>query len=278
MDYAIQHRKNENRDRRNSAIITFLISLLIFIGIFFYQFTKITEKPEEVTTMLINFGDNLNGNQIAEPAHQEGSLSASNEPNETSPEVDKEPVVKEKIITGVNPATSTPKVEKVKPSKKKIVSKPTTTTPTKKKTTKTTKTNSEAGTGDGKGNAAIGNLLKGRGTNKGNQGNDGVAGNAGDPLGGNGNGDSKIGVDRQLISFIPGTMGRGGKQPAHNCSASGTISLSYTVDKAGNVTSAHRSGGTTDACISATSIQWVRKYVKAERANFSSTGTYKISF
>ncbi len=68
-------------------------------------------------------------------------------------------------------------------------------------------------------------------------------GNSGDPLGGNGDGDSKIGVDRKLISYIPGTMGKGGEQPSHNCTANGTITISYTVDKAGNVISARRSSG-----------------------------------
>ena len=73
MDYLIQHKKTEEKDRRKSAIITLLISLLLFLGMFFYQFTKITEKPEQVTTMLINFGDNRNGAQIEAQAKQEGS-------------------------------------------------------------------------------------------------------------------------------------------------------------------------------------------------------------
>ena len=73
-------------------------------------------------------------------------------------------------------------------------------------------------------------------------------------------------------------MGRGGNQPSQNCSASGSIRVSYTVDKAGNVVSARRSGGVSDPCVVSTSVSWVKKYVKAERANTSSTGTYKIVF
>ena len=53
---------------------------------------------------------------------------------------------------------------------------------------------------------------------------------------------------------------------------------SITVDKAGNVVSARRSGGISDACVASTSVAWVKKYVKAERANTSSTGSYKITF
>ena len=290
MDYIIQHKKNEEKDRRRSAIITLLISLLLFLGIFFYKFTKITEKPEQVTTMLINFGDNRDGAEVEEPANQEGSLAANSEVTEpieevvpeAKPEPIKEmakPVVKEKIITGTNTKVSTPKAEKVVKAKTPTKSTPTkTTTPKKASQAKAATPNSTTGSGDGKGTAAIGNLLKGRGTKTGTQGTSGTTGNAGDPLGGDGNGDSKIGVDRKLVGFIPGTMGRGGAQPSHNCSASGSINIAYTVDKAGNVISARRSGGVSDACVVSTSVSWVKRYVKAEKSNSSSTGTYSITF
>ena len=290
MDYIIQHKKNEDKDRRRSAIITLLISLLLFLGIFFYKFTKITEKPEQVTTMLINFGDNRDGAEVEEPANQEGSLAANSEVTEpieevvpeAKPEPVKEvvkPVVKEKIITGTNTKVSTPKAEKVVKAKTPTKSTPAkTTTPKKASPAKAATPNSTTGSGDGKGTAAIGNLLKGRGTKTGTQGTSGTTGNAGDPLGGDGNGDSKIGVDRKLVGFIPGTMGRGGAQPSHNCSASGSINIAYTVDKAGNVISARRSGGVSDACVVSTSVSWVKRYVKAEKSNSSSTGTYSITF
>lgn len=290
MDYSIQHKKNEEKDRRRSAILTLLFSLLLFLGIFFYKFTKITEKPEQITTMLINFGDNRDGAEVEEPANQEGSLAANSEVTEpveeivpdSKPEPVKEvvkPVVKEKIIAGTNTKVSTPKAEKIVKAKTPTKSTPTkTTTPKKASSTKATTPNSNTGTGDGKGTAAIGNLLKGRGTKTGTQGTSGTTGNTGDPLGGDGNGDSKIGVDRKLIGFIPGTMGRGGAQPSHNCSASGSIHIAYTVDKAGNVISARRSGGISDACIVSTSVSWVKSYVKAEKSNSSSTGTYSITF
>jgi outer membrane biosynthesis protein TonB len=292
MDYTIQHKKNQEKDRRKSAFFTFLVSLLIFLGIFFYKFTKTIEKPEQITTMLINFGDEKNGADLEEPTNQEGSLAANTEMvvPEILPEVVPEPkpepkvepakpIVKEKFLTGNNTKVSAPKVEKTtKASKTPTKAAPTKTTPSKTSATKATTANSKTGTGDGKGTAAIGNLIKGRGTKTGTQGTNGTTGNAGDPLGGNSNGDSKIGIDRKLIGFIPGTMGRGGAQPAHNCSASGTISISYTVDKAGNVISARRLSGVSDACISSNSVLWVKKYVKAEKANSSSTGVYQITF
>ena len=290
MNYIIQHKKNEEKDRRRSAIITLLISLLLFLGIFFYKFTKITEKPEQITTMLINFGDNRDGAEVEEPANQEGSLASNSEVTEPVEEVVPEakpepvkavvkPVVKEKIITGTNSKVSTPKAEKVVKAKTPTKSTPAkTTTPKKATPAKATTPNSTTGSGDGKGTAAIGNLLKGRGTKTGTQGTSGTTGNAGDPLGGDGNGDSKIGVDRKLVGFIPGTMGRGGAQPSHSCSASGSINIAYTVDKAGNVISARRSSGVSDACVVSTSVSWVKRYVKAEKSNSSSTGTYSITF
>ena len=290
MDYIIQHKKNEEKDRRRSAIITLLISLLLFLGIFFYKFTKITEKPEQITTMLINFGDNRDGADVEEPANQEGSLASNSEVTEPVEEVVPEakpepvkavvkPVVKEKIITGTNTKVSTPKAEKVVKAKTPTKSTPAkTTTPKKATPAKATTPNSTTGSGDGKGTAAIGNLLKGRGTKAGTQGTSGTTGNTGDPLGGDGNGDSKIGVDRKLVGFIPGTMGRGGAQPSHSCSASGSINIAYTVDKAGNVISARRSSGVSDACVVSTSVSWVKRYVKAEKSNSSSTGTYSITF
>ena len=278
MNYTLNHKEKEQQDRRKSAIITAVVSLAVFLVIFLYKFTRIVPQEEVVTTMLINFGDNQNGNQTEEPANQEGSLATNAEieiPEPVSePNVNPKPTVHERIISGNNAKISAPKPEKVEKNLKN------TTKSTTNKTSTTKKSNNTAAKaqGDGKGTAAIGNLIRGRGNNSGNQGNAGTNGNAGDPLGGDGNGDSKIGVDRKLIGFIPGTMGRGGSQPNHNCSASGTINISYTVDKAGNVISARRSSGVSDACVVSTTVSWVKQFVKAEKGNTSSTGVYKITF
>lgn len=279
MNYTIDHKSNEQKDRRKSAVITAVVAILAFLIIFFYKFTRLIPQEEVVTTMLINFGDNQNGDGAEEPANQEGSLASDEAvtvPEPVSePKPQPTPVVKEKIITGNNTKVTAPKSEKVEKTVKN-----TSKTTTKKTTTPSAKTsNTKANAkGDGRGTAAVGNLIRGRGTNPGSQGTNGTTGNAGDPLGGDGNGDSRIGVDRKLVGFIPGTMGRGGSQPSHNCSSSGTISISYTVDKAGNVVSARRSGGISDPCAVSTTVGWVKQYVKAERANTSSSGTYKITF
>ncbi|WP_312345452.1 ferric siderophore ABC transporter substrate-binding protein [Chryseobacterium binzhouense] len=285
-------RNEENKDKIKSAVLSVLIWSAILLFVFIYKMKpKPSEKePEIVTTMLINFGDNRNGAGIDEPANQEGSLAAqavenSNEPVENAvsepktiitpdpkPE-SKKTEAKDRIITGNNTKATAPKKEVSETNKKSTAS----------STVKSTKSsantaNSKTGSGDGKGTAAIGNLIKGRGTKSGSQGTGTGIGNDGDPLGGDGNVDSKVGIDRRLVGYIPGTMGRGGTQPSHNCSASGSITIAYTVDKAGNVVSARRSGGTSDPCVVSTSVGWVKRYVKAEKAPVSSTGTYNITF
>lgn len=287
METITQHQRNERKDQLKSATITALITALLFLLIFYYQFVREIPKEEKVTTMLINFGDNRNGNGAEEPANQEGSLASSEIyiPEELkTPEPTSEKAVEtpktvekpaEKLVTGKSEKATIAKSDK----KEKVADKTTTASKTTtSKTSSVANTSNKKAQGDGQGTAAIGNLIKGRGTKSGSQGNDGATGNAGDPLGGNGNGDSKIGVDRKLISFIPGTMGRGGEQPPHNCDASGTVNIAYTVDKSGNVTSARRGSGISDPCVVTAAIIWVKKYVKAEKATTNSTGVYKITF
>lgn len=284
-----QHKRDERIDKLKSATLTALISALLFLLIFYYQFVREIPKEEKVTTMLINFGDNRNGNGAEEPANQEGSLASADIyiPEELkTPEPQPQEIVEtpkavekpaEKIITGKSEKTSAVKTEKSEKKSTKS-SETTASKTTTAKTSSTSNTTAKNAQGDGQGTAAIGNLIKGRGTKTGTQGTDGTVGNSGDPLGEKGDGDSKIGVDRKLISYIPGTMGKGGEQPSHNCTANGTITISYTVDKAGNVISARRSSGISDPCVVTAAVIWVKKYVKAEKASTNSTGTYKITF
>lgn len=76
METITQHQRNERKDQLKSATITALITALLFLLIFYYQFVREIPKEEKVTTMLINFGDNRNGNGAEEPANQEGSLAS----------------------------------------------------------------------------------------------------------------------------------------------------------------------------------------------------------
>lgn len=89
---------------------------------------------------------------------------------------------------------------------------------------------------------------------------------------------TKIGKDRILTAFIPGTMGKAGKLPSHNCKTKGQLVMFITVDKAGNVTSAGRSSGIKDACNVTAAVIWTKKYVKAKKSQNISQGTYTIVF
>ena len=297
--------KEDRTDQVKSGIITAVIWSVILFFLFWYKIVeKIPAQQELVTKMLINFGDNRNGNGTEEPAPQEGSMASETETKtlETTTAIsdskkntptkvvdtkaEKKESQTEKIITGTNEKHLIKTTEKS--DNKKVITEEKTSknkiqndnnTNHKSNASKATANgNNNSKKGDGKGNNAIGNLIAGRGKNPGSQGDGSGIGNNGDPLGGDGNGDSKIGIDRKLVGFIPGTMGKGGAQPTHNCSASGNILIAYTVDKSGNVTSAKRNSGITDPCAVATTTAWVKKYVKAEKANTVSTGVYSISF
>lgn len=89
---------------------------------------------------------------------------------------------------------------------------------------------------------------------------------------------TKIGKDRTLTAFIPGTMGKSGKLPSHNCKTKGQLVMFFTVDKAGNVTNTRRSSGIKDACNITAAVIWMKKYVKAKKSNNISQGTYTIVF
>jgi hypothetical protein len=89
---------------------------------------------------------------------------------------------------------------------------------------------------------------------------------------------TKIGKDRILTAFIPGTMGKAGKLPSHNCKTKGQLVMFITVDKAGNVTNAGRSSGIKDACNITAAVIWTKQYVKAKKSQNISQGTYTITF
>lgn len=240
--------------------------------------------PVELTEMRLNYGDNTNGKGLEEPKEEQGS-PAPLEAKDNKPE-SVEISKNSKIITERDTPENTvpiPTRTKETSTSNKSDSKKTNIVSNSDKTNNKRSSSKgeikkENATGDGKGNAAIGNLLKGRGTKAGSQGSSSGVGNYGDPLGGDGDGNSLIGIDRKLVGFIPGTMGRGGAQPKHECTASGSITIAYTVDKSGKIISTKRQSGISDPCVVSTATSWVKQYVKAEASSVSSKGTYKIVF
>lgn len=89
---------------------------------------------------------------------------------------------------------------------------------------------------------------------------------------------TSIGKDRSLTAFIPGTMGKAGKLPSHNCTTKGELVMSFMVDKNGTVTSAGRSSGINDKCTTTAAVIWLKQYVKAKKSTSNSKGTYTIKF
>lgn len=92
----------ERKDQLQSAVITLIISLLVLLFIYFYQFTRIREKQEVVTTMLINFSENTEMQQsVKENTTLQHSKPTSQKSVEQVPQLESvAPTQPEKIITG----------------------------------------------------------------------------------------------------------------------------------------------------------------------------------
>ena len=92
----------ERKDQLQSAVITLIISLLVLLFIYFYQFTRIREKQEVVTTMLINFSENTEIQQsIKENTTLQHREPTSQKSVEQVPQPESvAPTQPEKIITG----------------------------------------------------------------------------------------------------------------------------------------------------------------------------------
>lgn len=287
--------------KRDSAIITSVISVLILLLVITYKSTFTTVTPPSYIGL--DFGTDEVGMGKEEPIdgelmqgdggtienpNEESSAAAENNPEKSSDnfltdESSDESsglIAKKEKESAASKATKTTK-NKVQNSTHKNSA----TSNTNNNSNSSSKNNKKAGIGEGKsggnpqGNAALGNIIKGKGSNPNSkgQGNGNRPGNEGDPAGGVGSGGT-IGGDRKLISVIPGTMGRGGKKPEHDCSAKGTVYFKYTVDRNGNITSANRSAGVSNTCLVNTGISWIKKYVKADKGTSSASGTYEIKF
>jgi len=111
----------ERKDQLQSAVITLIISLLVLLFIYFYQFTRIREKQEVVTTMLINFSENTEIQQsIKENTTLQHREPTSQKSVEQVPQPESvAPTQPEKIITG-NAEFKVKKNEEPKPQKKEI--------------------------------------------------------------------------------------------------------------------------------------------------------------
>lgn len=289
---------NENKKERIiSGCITFIISVIVLILIFLFKTTYTTVNPPsyidinfQTDELGANYGQDEVGLGDEEPADQDVLLGNGGDPlaenissNNDIPDK-QEPIENKKYLTDASAkdAVSTPikKTEKLK--KKTEIKKTISSNPSNSKNSdKSNGKNGNQSGGNPKGNAALGALLKGKGTSTSSKG-EGTGGkpgqNQGVETGGSGSGGVGIGNGRKLVSWIPGTNGKSGKAPVNNCTESGTITFSYTVNKNGDVTSVERTSGKSNTCMVNAGKKWIKEYVKAEKANSISSGTYKINF
>ncbi|MDR2122260.1 MAG: ferric siderophore ABC transporter substrate-binding protein [Flavobacteriaceae bacterium] len=288
-------RFTENKKERVlSGIITFLISALLLFFILTYKTVFTTITPPSYIDILFEMEDDLGANYGTdavglgeeEPIEQDVLSGAGGGALIENPESAASSAADQKENSSY--LTDTDSKEKTSIAPKKTTPKKTntkTTSNTAKNTPKTSNTPPGAGVGNAggnaKGNAAVGALISGKGksTTSTGEGTGGRPGqNQGVETGGEGSGGEGIGNGRKLIGFIPGTMGRGGKVPEHDCTESGSITFSYTVDKNGNITSVNRKSGVRSACLVNTGIKWIKQYVKADKGTQSVSGVYRINF
>lgn len=298
--YKIKYYDNK-KEKLISGIITLIISAAILSFILTYKTVFLTMTPPayidinfDMDDMGANFGTDEVGLGDEEPIDQDvlsgegGEVQSVTNLEDKSSQDSKQEEENKPILANQN------KTKDIvpEPAKKTVIKKKDKTKPVTKINSKTipnkTKSKTVAGVGNksstggnSKGNAALGNLIKGKGTGTFSTG-EGTGGrpgqNQGVETGGNGSGGEGIGNGRKLVSFIPGTMGRGGKVPEHSCNGSGTIIFSYTLDKNGNVISVSRKSGINNTCLLNTGIKWIKQYVKGNAGTRSVTGTYKINF
>jgi hypothetical protein len=297
--YNIKYYDNK-KEKLISGIITILISTVILSFILTYKTVFLAVTPPsyidinfDMDDMGANFGSDEVGLGDEEPIDQDVLLGEGGEvqsaathedksSNDSKQQEDNKSILanqkdSKNIISEPVKKTEFKSKDKLKPHKTHL-----------KSSVKKSNSKSAAGAGiknvtggNPRGNAALGNLIKGKGTGISSTG-EGIGGrpgqNQGVETGGNGSGGEGIGNGRKLVSFIPGTMGRGGKVPDHNCNGSGTIIFSYTLDKNGNVISVNRKSGINNTCLFNTGIKWIKQYVKGNAGTRPVTGTYKINF
>lgn len=300
--------QQERESRIKSAILTIVFTSLVFLFLYFYKLytTPVFPPYKEIA---IDFSEEeLTPEETSKiPIEKEVKSSSASAPAEpapakTQPKVEEE--IKEKKVEPkeVKPKpilteekkenlpiikkTETKKEEKKENDLKKTIEKsekkPTEKAIKEKNEVKPTEKTSPS---DGKGKSLTDLLIKGKGkssstgTNTSSNGTSTRGENSSNSNGkgefiGNGSG------GRKLIGFIPGTLNRSSEpHPSHSCrNETGTVVIKYTVNKEGKVINARLQSGNASDCIVNTSIDWVKKYVKAEPGKEEVSSTYRIEF
>lgn len=250
------------------TVIIGLLSLLILLITFTFEDTYPKFQPIEIA---MNFGNSEVGQGEAEPRPSENMASAASS-SASSAQSSPQPQTQSTPISNVatQNTTETRPVATRNPS-------PTTRNNTSQSTrTNNTSQNNETTQtpqpqGDQRGNSALSSIIGGKGNaNSGGQGNDGIAGNVGDPKGSDSDGS---GIGENWKSRIP-------EPQQHDCDASGIIVVNIVVNAQGGIKSARPGGrGSTsnDACLRAKAKELVERYVRAFPGADGRTGSYRVN-
>lgn len=223
----------ETPEEKKSFVITSVILLILLLICIFFGLTSLNPPPEN--GIAINFGTSDVGQGEIQPTEPVQS-APQNSPSQ--PETTQE----EDLLTDDNdsPVVVQPKKTPTKPEK-----------PTEKKpiTKPSPKTSEQT-------NSALNSILNGKpsdGSAQGGHGEDGIAGDKGDPNGsiyansfyGNGSGNG-IGSGNGTGWGLAGRKLAGNTKKVQDCNESGTVVVKIWVNRNGNVIKAERSQGTTN--------------------------------
>lgn len=223
----------ETPEEKKSFTITSVLFVILFLLFAFLGLTYMDPPPEN--GIAVNFGTSDVGQGEIQPTE---AIQSAPQTQQAQPETTQE----EEILTDDN---ESPVV--IQP--KKVTPKPKTPTEVKPKVEPTPKPSQQT-------NSALSSILNGPksdGTSQGGHGNDGVAGDKGDPNGsiyansfyGNGSGNGS-GSGSGTGWGLAGRKLSGNTKKQQDCNESGTVVVKIWVNRSGNVIKAERSQGTTN--------------------------------
>lgn len=273
MSYTLSHNIDEHQQKSKlkSGIITAITGILILLLALFYTWTE--KRISRQVTILVNFTEEPKVQEIVPkivPITKNNNLDVSNSKGSKAQSSNK------------NTSATSNKFSSTKPKADVIsndISDNKTVVSAKKNNAQTQGPTDEEKRRRNQANDVLNQFKKnktrgGDGTSSTGKGT-GTTDGDGDGTGG----DGRFGSGgRKLIGFIPGTEGKGGEIPSHNCNASGTITFKYTVDKSGKVIDADRISGLSNPCAIQKGKDWIFQYVRANAGTKSESSTYRISF
>ncbi|MXV39046.1 hypothetical protein GO491_10230 [Flavobacteriaceae bacterium Ap0902] len=239
------------------TVIIGLLSLLLLLVTFSFDITKTQAAPIEIA---MNFGNTDVGQGEEEPA-----------PADELPASAASAASVESKTEAPTPTAPTRQAVTQHTAENRPVAAPQTTTKPKTSNKPENRPTESKPKGNQRANDALSSILSGKGqSNAGGQGNDGVAGNVGDPKGSASQG---MGIGENWKSTIP-------EPQQHNCSSSGTIVVEIIVNSSGgikSVTPGVRGSTSADPCLKTRARELVMQYVRAYPGADGRKGLYRVN-